>query len=194
VARVIGTPSAASFSQSISRRRPVSDAKRPSSVSQRRSSALRSASGHQERLSHFSRSFPEGHIRDDEFLQSLQLGWKFRAVSVVVQSSTRTSWSPTVNASQYRARGPVNKRHCQVRPERQVPPPRRPDIPIPRLHWKTSTPSRHDHCAFCIDINSATLAKRGVSTPPMLGTNVPEPFILAQSRSASKPMTTWPDC
>src|SRR6266446_80521 len=41
VARATGTPRAASFSQSISRRRPPSGAKRPSSASQRRSSSLR---------------------------------------------------------------------------------------------------------------------------------------------------------
>src|ERR1700730_6256317 len=40
VARAIGTPRAASFSQSISRRRPASGAKRPSSASQWRSSSL----------------------------------------------------------------------------------------------------------------------------------------------------------
>jgi len=43
VARAIGTPSAVSFSQSTSRRRPISGANRPSSVSQPKSSVLRPA-------------------------------------------------------------------------------------------------------------------------------------------------------
>jgi hypothetical protein len=66
VARAIGAPSTVSFSQSISRSPPVSGAKRPSSLSQRRSSALRSAS-EKSPWSHFTRSFP-GHIRNDKFL------------------------------------------------------------------------------------------------------------------------------
>src|SRR6516225_8595890 len=56
-----------SFSQSISRSPPVSGAKRPSSLSQRRSSALRSASEKSRVLVTFHPKFPRA-IRNDKFL------------------------------------------------------------------------------------------------------------------------------
>jgi len=53
-----GAPSTVSFSQSISRRSPVLGAKRPSSLSQRRSSVLRSASEASRALATFHLKFP----------------------------------------------------------------------------------------------------------------------------------------
>src|SRR6202171_4660381 len=61
VARAIGAPSTVSFSQSISRSPPVSGAKRPSSLSQRRSLALRSASEKSRALVTFHPKFPRAH-------------------------------------------------------------------------------------------------------------------------------------